>query len=58
MINAVKFKIAPDSGKLIENVTAIELLRRGKELFYYEAEEALNGKKIIYLPLWRWLVSL
>ncbi len=36
-INAVKFKITPDIGKLIENIVAIELLRRGKEFFCYKS---------------------
>lgn len=42
-INAVKFKTTPDIGKLIENATAIELLRRGKEYYSYKTKE---GKEV------------
>ena len=43
-INAVKVKITPDIGKLMENVVAVELLRRGKEFYYYKTRE---GKRWI-----------
>lgn len=43
MINAVKFKTAPDTGRLIENMVAIELLRRGKEFYYYKTRD---GKEV------------
>ena len=38
-----KLFITPDSGKLIENITAIELLRKGKELYYYKTKD---GKEV------------
>ncbi len=116
-INAVKFKTAPDIGRLIENLAAIELVRRGREFYYYKTsngrevdfaikeglkikqliqvcydidnyetkqrelkalakaaaetrcknlivltwdygeEENYNGRKINFLPLWRWLIQ-
>lgn len=43
IINAVKFKTTPDIGKLIENATAIELLRCGKEYYSYKTKE---GKEV------------
>lgn len=43
VINAVKFKTAPDTGRLIENIVAIELLRRGKEFYYYKTRD---GKEV------------
>ncbi|MFO0792727.1 MAG: ATP-binding protein [Candidatus Brocadiaceae bacterium] len=43
VIQAVKFKIAPDEGRLIENMTAIELLRRGMEIYYYKT---IDGKEV------------
>ena len=43
VINAVKFKTAPDIGRLIENMVAIELLRRGKEFYYYKTRD---GKEV------------
>lgn len=43
VINAVKFKTAPDTGRLIENMVAIELLRRGKEFYYYKTRD---GKEV------------
>jgi len=117
VINAVKYRISQDTGRLIENVVDIELLRRGKESYYYktkdgkevdfvvkeglairklmevcynmdtyqtlkrevnalikvagetkcedmavltwdyEAEEKIGDKKVLFLPLWKWLIG-
>ncbi|MCP4148646.1 MAG: ATP-binding protein [bacterium] len=35
LVNAVTFKFSKDTGKLIENTVAIELLRRDREVFFY-----------------------
>ncbi|WP_420267201.1 ATP-binding protein [Candidatus Magnetominusculus dajiuhuensis] len=43
IINAVKFKTAPDTGRLIENAVAIDLLRRGREFYSYKTKD---GKEI------------
>ncbi len=46
MIQAVKFRTSPDSGKLLENLVAIELLRRENDLYYYKTR---NNREIDFV---------
>ena len=43
VINAVKFKITPDIGRVMENAAAIELIRRDTEIYYYKTGD---GKEV------------
>jgi hypothetical protein len=46
VINAVKLKTGKDIGRLMENLVAIELTRRGVEFYYYRS---VNGKEVDFL---------
>lgn len=46
MANAVKFMITRDAGKVMENVVAVELLRRGLEFYYYKTS---TGKEVDFV---------
>lgn len=46
MINAVKFKTSADIGRLIENLVAVELLRRDENFYSYKT---INGKEVDFL---------
>ncbi len=46
MINAIKFKTARDSGRVIENLVAVELMRRGNPFYYYRSSD---GKEVDFV---------
>jgi predicted AAA+ superfamily ATPase len=46
MANAVKLMITPDAGKVMENVVAVELLRRGAEFYYYKTS---TGREVDFV---------
>jgi len=46
MINAIKFKTGRDIGRLMENLVAVELMRRGGEFYYYRS---VNGKEVDFV---------
>lgn len=46
VINAIKLKTGKDIGRLMENLVAIELMRRGVEFYYYRS---VNGKEVDFL---------
>ncbi len=37
MIDAIKFKTARDSGRVIENLVAVELMGKGHDFYYYRS---------------------
>jgi predicted AAA+ superfamily ATPase len=39
LINAVTFRFSKDTGKLLENLIGIELLKNGKKLFFYREKQ-------------------
>lgn len=46
VINAVKFKTARDSGRVMENLVAVELMRRGNNFYYYRSSD---GKEVDFV---------
>lgn len=46
LINAIKFKTGKDLGRLMENLVAIELLRRKADFYYYKS---INGKEVDFV---------
>jgi uncharacterized protein len=36
LLNAIDFSVSKNKGKLLENMVAMEFLKRGKKLFYYK----------------------
>lgn len=47
LATALRFGISPDTGKMIENIVAIELLRRGKEIYYYRDKNGIEVDFVI-----------
>jgi predicted AAA+ superfamily ATPase len=46
VIRAIQFKTGKDIGRLMENLVAVELTRRGVEFYYYRSA---NGKEVDFL---------
>lgn len=46
MIHAIKFKTGRDIGRLLENLVAVELTKRGADLYYYKST---NGKEVDFV---------
>jgi predicted AAA+ superfamily ATPase len=46
MINVIKFKTGRDIGRLMENLVAVEVMRRGGEFYYYRS---VNGKEVDFV---------
>jgi len=46
MINAMKFKTGRDFGRLMENLVAVELMRREADFYYYKS---VNGKEVDFV---------
>jgi len=48
LINAVSFQFSENKGKYLENLTFLELLRRGKEIYYFKDRK---GREVDFLLL-------
>jgi predicted AAA+ superfamily ATPase len=46
MVNAVRFRVGSDTGRLLENLVAVELYRRNIEFYSFKCE---NGKEVDFL---------
>jgi predicted AAA+ superfamily ATPase len=46
MINAIKFKTGRDIGRLMENLVAVDLMRREVDFYYYKS---VNGKEVDFV---------
>ncbi|RLF40517.1 MAG: hypothetical protein DRN12_05220 [Thermoplasmata archaeon] len=46
MVNALRYGLSPDHGRLMENLVAVELLRRKKDVYYYRNR---NGVEVDFV---------
>src|SRR5574341_428186 len=58
--NAMGFRFSENFGKVMENIAAVELLRKAAQnplTEELEGEEVVKGLVVKYMPLWKWLLE-